>query len=191
MIDAPEFTEWSVAERRKYRCGAAPSGCRRRVCFRPFAVCNRRKSSRIDRGYADSVILYEYVPENDALHLIPCQFVRRDPVNLFLLQGRKKAFHSCVIKAMPCTAKTLNKPCLSEGASECFAGVLTSSVAVKNRSADLLPVLQCKLCHGSDAKLLLHIAIHCYGKDFSVVAIENCRYVQFSVIALYFGNVGK
>lgn len=52
-------------------------------------------------------------------------------------------------------------------------------------------LLQFKLCHGSDAKLLLHIAIHCYGKDLSVVAIENCRYVQFSVIALYFGNVGK
>ena len=47
------------------------------------------------------------------------------------------------------------------------------------------------LNHRSDATLLLHIAIHCYGKDLSVIAIENCRYVQFSVIALYFGNVGK
>ena len=146
---------------KKCRCGAAPSGCRRRVYFRPFAVCNRRKSSRIDRGYADSVIIYEYVPENDALHLITYQFVRRDPVVLFL-QGRKKASHSCVIKAMSCTAETLNKPCLSEGASECFTGVLTSSITVKNRSANLLPVLQCKLCHGSYAKLLLHIAIHRY-----------------------------
>lgn len=68
---------------------------------------------------------------------------------------------------------------------------LTSSVTVKDCSADLLPVLQFKLCHGSDAKLLLHIAIHCYGKNLSVVAIENCRYIQFSVTALYFGNVGK
>ena len=191
MINAPEFTEWSVAERRKFRCGAAPSGCRLRVCFRPFAVCNRRKSSGIDRGYADSVVVHEYVPENNALHLIPSQLVCGDPVDLFLLQCRKKAFHSCVIKAMPCTAETLDKPCLSECGSECFAGVLTSSVTVKDRSSDLLPVLQFKLCHGSDAKLLLHIAIHCYGKDLSVVAIENCRYVQFSVTALYFGNVGK
>lgn len=92
---------------------------------------------------------------------------------------------------MTCTAETLNKPCLSECGSECFAGVLTSSVTVKDCSADLLPVLQFKLCHGSDAKLLLHIAIHCYGKNLSVVAIENCRYIQFSVTALYFGNVGK
>ena len=92
---------------------------------------------------------------------------------------------------MSCAAEALNKPCLSECGSERFAGVPASSVTVKDRSADLLPVLQFKLCHGSDAKLLLHIAIHCYGKDLAVVAIENCRYVQFSVIALYFGNVGK
>lgn len=191
MINAPEFTEWSVAERRKFRCGAAPSGRHRRVCFRPFAVCNRRKSSGIDRGYADSVVVHEYVPENDALHLLPCQLIGGYPVYLFFFQGCEKAFHFCVIKAMPCTAETLNKPCLSECSPECFAGVLTSSVTVKYRSADLLPVLQFELCHGSDAKLLFHIAIHCYGKDFSVVAVKNWRYVQFSVIALYSGNVGK
>lgn len=43
---------------------AAPSGCRLRVCFRPFAVCNRRKSSGIDRGYADSVVVHEYGVSN-------------------------------------------------------------------------------------------------------------------------------
>ena len=41
MKTAPEFTEWSVAERRKFRCGAAASGYRRRFCFRPFAGLNR------------------------------------------------------------------------------------------------------------------------------------------------------
>ena len=153
----------SVEERRKFRCGAVPTGYRRRICFRPFAVCNRRKPSGIDRGYADSVIVHEYVPENNALHLIPCQLVCGDPVDLFLLQGRKKALHSGIIKAMSCAAETLNKPRLPKCGSECFAGVLTSSVTVKDRSADLLSVLQFKLCHGSDAKLLLHIAIHCYA----------------------------
>ena len=35
---------------------------------------------------------------------------------------------------------------------------------------------------------------YCYPllrEGYPVVAIENCRYVHFSVIALYFGNVGK
>ena len=41
MKTAPEFTEWSVAERRKFRCGAAVSGYRRRFCFRSFAGLNR------------------------------------------------------------------------------------------------------------------------------------------------------
>ena len=166
----PRFTkwEWSVAERRLFRCGAATSGDRLRVRFSPFAICNRGNLSGIDRGYADPVIVHEYVPENDALHLIPCQFVRTDPVDLFLFQGRKKAFHSCVVKAMPCTTETLNKPCLSECASECFAGVLTSSVTVKDRSADLLSVLQFKLCHGSDAKFLLQ-----GRKKLSILALSK------------------
>ena len=82
MKTAPEFTEWSVAERRKFRCGAAVSGYRRRP--RPFAVRSRRKSSGVDRGYADPVVVHEYVSENNALHLIPRQSVRRDPVDFFL-----------------------------------------------------------------------------------------------------------
>ena len=112
LINAPEFTEWSVEERRKFRCGAVPTGYRRRICFRPFAVCDGRQTSGIDRGYADSVIVHEYVPENDALHLISCPFVRGDPVDLFLLQGCEKTFHSRIVKAMSGTAETLKQPCL-------------------------------------------------------------------------------
>lgn len=178
-------------ERGKFRCGAATSGDRRRVCPRPFAVRNRRKPSGVDRGYADPVVVHEYVPENNALHLIPCQFVRGDPVDFFLLQCCKKAFHSRVVKAMSRAAEALNKSCLTECGFECFAGVLTSAVTMKDRSADLFPVLQSKLRHGSGAEFLFHIAVHCYRKYLAVVAIENCRQVQLSVTALYFGNVGK
>ena len=48
------------------------------------------------------------------------------------------------IKAIPhndcCAAEVLNKPCLPECVSERLAGVLTSSVTVKDCSADLLRV---------------------------------------------------
>ena len=47
----------------------------RRVRFSPFAICNRGNLSGIDRGYADPVIVHEYVPENDALHLTLRQLV--------------------------------------------------------------------------------------------------------------------
>ena len=65
----------SVAERRIFRCGAATSGDRLRVRFSPFAICNRGNLSGIDRGYANPVIVHEYVPENDALHLTLRQLV--------------------------------------------------------------------------------------------------------------------
>ena len=107
-------------------CGAATSGDRLRVRFSPFAVRSRRKSSGFDRGYADPVIVHEYVPENDALHLTLRQFVRGDPVDFFLLQGCKKAFHSRIVKAISGTAEALNKPCLPKHGSECFSGMLTS-----------------------------------------------------------------
>ena len=90
MKTAPEFTEWSEAERRKFRCGAEVSGYRRRP--RPFAVRSRRKSSGVERGYADPVVVHEYVSENNAPHLIPRQSVRRDPVDFFLLHI---AVHCC------------------------------------------------------------------------------------------------
>ena len=163
MINAPEFPEWSEAERRKFRCGAEPSGYRRRVRLSPFAICNRRKSFGIDRGYADSVVVHEYVPKNDTLHLLPRQFVRSNPIDFFFLQGCKKAFHSRVVKAMSGTAEALNKTCIPECGSECFARVLTSSVTVKDCSADFPAVLQFKLLHCSDTKLLFNITIHCYG----------------------------
>lgn len=38
-------------------------------------IRSRRKSSGFDRGYADPVIVHEYVPENDALHLTLRQLV--------------------------------------------------------------------------------------------------------------------
>ena len=163
MKTAPEFPSFRYAPLRKFRCGAAASGYRRHFCFRPFAVRSRRKPSGVDRGYADPVVVHEYVSENNALHLIPCQSVRRDPVDLFLLQGCKKAFHSRIVKAMPRAAEALNKSCLPERSPECLAGVLTSPVTVKDRSADLFPVLQSKLRYGSDAELLLHVVVHCCG----------------------------
>lgn len=104
-------------------------------------IRSRRKSSGIDRGYADPVIVHEYVPENDALHLIPRQFVRGDPVDFFLLQGCKKAFHSRIVKAISGTAEALNKSCIPERSPECLAGVLTSPpVSVKDRSADFFRI---------------------------------------------------
>lgn len=65
MKTAPEIPSFRYAPLRKFRCGAATSGDRRRVCPRPFAVRNRRKPSGVDRGYADPVVVHEYVPENN------------------------------------------------------------------------------------------------------------------------------
>lgn len=150
-----------------------------------------RHPSGIDRGYADPVVVDECVSENNAFDLLPCQFVRGDPVDLFLLQGRKKALHPRVVKAMSRPAEALGKSCPFERISECFAGILTSSVAVKDCAAELFSILHFKLLYGSDAKLLLHIAVHCNGKDLTVVAIENRRQIQLAVITLDLGNVGK
>ena len=97
------------------------SGDRLRVRFSPFAICNRGNLSGIDRGYADPVIVHEYVPENDALHLTLRQLVAD-----FSFFKVAKAFHSRIVKAISGTAEDLNKPCLPKHGSECFSGMLTS-----------------------------------------------------------------
>ena len=103
---------------------------------------------RIDRGYSDTIVVNEYVSENDALDLLPGQLIRGYPVYLFFFQGRKKALHSDVVKAMSRAAQTLYESCLFQGVSERFAGILASPVAVKDRSFELLPVLQLQFLYG-------------------------------------------
>ena len=177
MISASEFTEWSAAEWRKFRCGAAASGRRGLVRLRPLSVGNRRHSSGIDRGYPDPIVIDEYIPENNTLYLIPRQLVCRNPVDLFLFQSGKKAFHPGIVKAMSGAAEALLKSCLAECRSERFAGILTSSVTVKDSSVKLLAVLQFKFFYSSDTKLFLHVVIHCNGKNLAVIAIQNGRQV--------------
>ena len=160
LITAPEFTEWewSVAERRIFRCGAATSGDRLRARFSPFAICNRGNLSGIDRGYADPVIVHEYVPENDALHLTLRQFVADFS---FFKVAKSFPFSHCQSNLR---YRWGSEQVLHPGAQSWMPRrLLTSPVAVKDRSADLFPVLQSKLRCGSDAALLLHIAVHCCG----------------------------
>ena len=78
-------------------CGAATSGDRLRVRFSPFAICNRGNLSGIDRGYADPVIVHEYVPENDALHLTLRQFV----ADFSFFRGAKKLSILALSKQSP------------------------------------------------------------------------------------------
>ncbi len=78
-------------------CGAATSGDRLRVRFSPFAVRSRRKSSGFDRGYADPVIVHEYVPENDALHLTLRQLV----ADFSFFRGAKKLSILALSKQCP------------------------------------------------------------------------------------------
>ena len=85
----------------------AASGGGRCVRFRPFAIRDRRKSSGVDRGYADPVVVDEDISENNTLDLIPRQLICRDSVDFFFLQGGKKTFHAGIVKAMPGAAETL------------------------------------------------------------------------------------
>lgn len=60
-------------------------------------IRSRRKSSGIDRGYADPVIVHEYVPENDALHLTLRQFV----ADFSFFRGAKKLSILALSKQSP------------------------------------------------------------------------------------------
>ena len=153
LITAPEFTkwEWSVAERRIFRCGAATSGDRLRVRFSPFAICNRGNLSGIDRGYANPVIVHEYVPENDALHLTLRQLVADFS---FFKVAKSFPFSYCQSNLR---YRWGFEQALSPEAR--FWMLLWYAdfppVTVKDRSADLFHVLQSKLRRGSDANFLL------------------------------------
>ena len=83
----------------------APSGCGRCVLFRPLAVRGWSHSSGVYGGYTYAIIVDEYISEDDAFDLFSCQLVRRDPVDLFFLQCRKKALHPRVIKQCPVPLK--------------------------------------------------------------------------------------
>jgi len=66
--------EWSVAERRKFSCGAAPSGGRRGG-FCQFAIGSRSQIAGIERRYANPVVADEDVSEDNAFHLFSGQLV--------------------------------------------------------------------------------------------------------------------
>ena len=75
-------------------------------------------------------------------------------VNLFFLQGFEKALHPCVIKAVSRAAEALLQSGILQRIPEGFAGVLAASVAVEDRSLELLAVLHHQLLYGTDAQFL-------------------------------------
>ena len=89
-------------------------------------------------------------------------------------------------------AEALHKSCVFQCFFERFTCVLASSVAVKDYSFQLLlAISQFKFLYGSDAQFLLHIVLHCHGKNFSVEAIKCYRYIQLAVNTLYLCDIGK
>ena len=144
--------ERSVTEKIQLRRATLSSG--RRGGFCPLAICDRSKPTRIDRGYANPIVVDKDVPEDDTFHLFPRQLVCRNSVNLFFLQGCEKALHPCVIKAVSRAAEALLQSGILQRIPEGFAGVLAASVAVEDRSLELLAVLHHQLLYGTDAQFL-------------------------------------
>lgn len=153
LITAPEFTEWewSVAERRIFRCGAATSGDRLRVRFSPFAICNRGNLSGIDRGYADPVIVHEYVPENDALHLTLRQFV----ADFSFFRGAKKLSILALSKQSPVPLRLWTSPASRSVVLNASLVYWLPPRSLWKIAPQTFSVLQSKLRHGSDAEFLL------------------------------------
>ena len=54
------------------------------------------------------VVVAKHIPEDHRPDLIPRHTMRRYPIQLFLLQRRKKALHSDIIVAMMYTAQALD-----------------------------------------------------------------------------------
>ena len=131
----------------------------RRGGFCPLAICNRSKPTRIDRGYANPIVVDKDVPEDDTFHLFPRQLVCRNSIDLFFLQGREKALHTCVVKAVSRAAEALLQSGVLQRIPESFAGVLAAAVAVEDCSLELLTVLRHQLLYGTDAQFLFHVAV--------------------------------
>lgn len=75
-------------------------------CTHP--VSHRRQPIRIEAYASNRVVIAKHIPENHRSDLIPRHPMRRNPVQLILLQRRKKVLHSGVIIAMMHTVQALD-----------------------------------------------------------------------------------
>lgn len=94
----------------------------------PFSVFHGRQAKRICRINPNAVVVDEDISEYHRLYFFPCQFVCAIFIELFFFQGGKKAFHSCVVKAVTGTAQALPYSVSIQHTSKVLAGILAASV---------------------------------------------------------------
>ena len=92
----------------------------------------RRESVGVEAVHSECVVVSKDVSENNSLYLLASHSVSRDSVEFFFLQGRKKAFHSCVVIAMVSPAEALIHSTCGNLFTEIVACVLTASITVEN-----------------------------------------------------------
>ena len=80
----------------------------------------------------DLVIVSEYIPEYDRLHLGLFHPVGRDPVQQFLLKRSKEALHTCLIVTIVYATETLGYSIGFEFIPEFFTGVLAFAITVQD-----------------------------------------------------------
>lgn len=96
------------------------------------SIDNRRKSVGVKTVHSEGIVVSKDVSENDSLDLFASHFVSRDSVELFLLQSRKEALHSCVVKAMGSSAEALAHSTCGNLCTEIVACILTAAITVEN-----------------------------------------------------------
>lgn len=96
--------------------------------LRPLPIAHQRQAKQIARIDPNAVVVDENIPENDRPDLLTRQLVRRDPVDLLLLERSEKAIHPRVIKALPHAAETLHQAAAHKLCAEGGAGVLAPAI---------------------------------------------------------------
>ena len=71
------------------------------------AIYHRRISAWVRCINSHSIVISKHISKNDCLYCIPFHFVSRDPIEKFLFQSCKKAFHSGIIITVIHSAQAL------------------------------------------------------------------------------------
>ena len=103
----------------------------------PFPVFHGRQTEWVCRIYPNTVVVDKDITEYHRFYFFSGQLIRTVFIELFLLQGGKKAFHPCVIKAMTDSAQALLHFVDIQYFAEVLTCILTASITVQDHSGQI------------------------------------------------------